>query len=107
MDIEMLNVLKGVNVNLSRIAQGLERLAPPDSKKNRRRPRQLRKALRDPDVRQLIFDSRRQGLGYREIEELLKQKYPDDSEMHLSRNSIFIFITNAASGHLSEFGIYF
>lgn len=107
MDIEMLNVLKSVNDNLSRIAESLDRLASPDSKKKRRSPRQLHEGLRDPEVREVIFNARRRGFGYKEIAALLLHKYPNHPEKHIPKNTIWNFVRSAIDGHYVEFGIRF
>jgi hypothetical protein len=65
----------------------------------------LRNGLRDPRIRSMIMDLKKQGLGYLNIETIIKERFPNNPELHVTRSSIHRFHQAALKGRLREYGI--
>jgi len=108
MNRHILKTLENIERDLSTLVKLSEATLTAITKateKNRVRSAKLFGPLRDPEVRNFIFQSRQKGHGFKEIERLLEERFPNDPSKHVPRNTIWRFIKRVREGRLAEFGI--
>jgi len=79
--------------------------APNPMGKKRHISHRLIGGFRDPNIREMIVDLRKQGKKFSDIEIAIKDAYPDAPEKHVSRSAIHRFCESARRGRLIEYGI--
>ncbi|MBE7415121.1 MAG: hypothetical protein HS130_07805 [Deltaproteobacteria bacterium] len=68
-------------------------------------PYGLRRGLRCPEVKELVLRLRREGASFVEIEQTIKDTWPNEPEKHVTKSAAHRFWRNASAGRLKEFGI--
>ena len=99
-------MLTHVSIMLQRKMVFVESAGSPNplgKKKHRRR--KLVGAFKHPFVRDTVMSLRKEWHHYTEIAQTIKDMFPDNPEMHVSRSSIHTFYQSALKGRLREYGI--
>jgi hypothetical protein len=82
-----------------------KRLRPNPMGKGKHFSHKLIGGFRDPVVRKMVMELRKQGHQYTEIATTIRDRYPDNPEKHVSRSAIHRFYKSARMGRLLEYGI--
>jgi len=107
------DTLAGIQTTLNQLLARMDAKPPLPEKRLRPNPmgkkchysHKLIGGFRDPAVRQMVMDLRKQGTYYSEIESAVREAYPDNPEKHVSRSAIQRFYDSARKGRLVEHGI--
>lgn len=106
---EVLHLLRRIHAELSSLnntlntpIKPLHQGTPAQPAKNSAR---FFKGLKYPEVRSLILRLRKEGTGFKEIEEVVKASWPNEPRKHVTRAAAHRFWQSAKAGRLKEFGI--
>jgi len=67
--------------------------------------RRLMGGLKVPEIRNTILQLKREGMSCMEMERYIKQHWPDQPALHVSKSAINSFIWSGRQGRLREYGI--
>lgn len=70
-----------------------------------RGPQCLHRGLRNKEIRAIVLELRKDGAAGREVLQTIKDKWPDDPTMWVSKSALYRFLESARKGKLKDFGI--